>query len=81
MGNLANYRTVMPALRAVPITCCIADSSEVQLRSGILTFAISSTCEEVTLATFSLFGSPEPLSTPAAFFRSTAAGGVFVMNV
>ena len=31
--------------------------------------------------TFSRFGSPEPLSIPAACLISTAAGGVFVMKV
>src|SRR5579875_3807382 len=35
----------------------------------------------VTLATLVLCGSPLPLSTPAAFSSSRAAGGVFVMKV
>ena len=35
----------------------------------------------LTLPTFAVFGVPEPLPTPAAFRSSTAAGGVFVINV
>ena len=35
----------------------------------------------VTLPTLFLFGSPEPFSIFAAFFRRIAAGGVFVMKV
>ncbi len=31
--------------------------------------------------TFSRFGLPEPLGTPAAFFKRSAAGGVFVSKV
>jgi hypothetical protein len=33
------------------------------------------------LPTLSLLGVPEPLATPAAFFSSTAAGGVLVMKL
>ena len=35
----------------------------------------------VTFATLFRFGSPDPFAIPAARFRSTAAGGVFVMKV
>jgi hypothetical protein len=35
----------------------------------------------VTVATFSRFGSGEPEGTPASFFSSSAAGGVFVIKV
>ena len=35
----------------------------------------------LTLPTLFLFGSPEPLSIPAALSSSTAAGGLLVMNV
>ena len=55
-------------------------SVEAALRSGALVFAISSTCDGVTLPTFSLLGSPEPLASPAAWRSRTAAGGVLVMK-
>jgi hypothetical protein len=51
------------------------------LRSAIFISAISRTCSRVTRPTFSLFGTAEPLSTPAARFRSAAASGAFVTNV
>ena len=50
-------------------------------RSGILVSAISRTCAWVILATLVLCGSPEPFSTPAAFWISSAAGGVLMMKV
>lgn len=37
--------------------------------------------EDDLVATFVLFGVPDPFSTPAAFFKRTAAGGVFVTKV
>ena len=56
-------------------------------RSCASTFAISSTFFFVTLPTFVLFGSLEPapgflaVGRPAAFLRSTLAGGVFITKV
>ena len=41
---------------------------------------MSSIWARVTLPTLSLFGTPEPLAMPAAFFSSTAAGGLLVMK-
>src|SRR5689334_11004702 len=68
-------------LRAVPATVFTAESSESQLRSGIFSFAISSTCFVVTVPTLFLFGSADPLAMLAARFSSTAAGGVLVMKL
>src|SRR5262249_13480811 len=73
--------TSIPMLRAVPRTVRIAACRSSVLRSGILVRAISSTCPMVTLPTFSLFGTPDPLARPAAFFSRTLAGGVLVMKV
>jgi len=64
-------------LRAVPSTIRIAASTSLALRSFIFSSAISFTCWRVTVPTLFLFGVPEPLARPAAFFRRTAAGGVF----
>ena len=72
--------TSRPIERAVPATVLIADSSESQFRSGIFSLAISSTCFFVTVPTFVLFGSAEPLAMFAARFSRIEAGGVFVMN-
>ncbi len=36
---------------------------------------------EEAVATLVLLGVPDPFSTPAAFFKRTAAGGVLVMKV
>ena len=66
--------------RAVPSTDLIAAARSEALRSGIFCFAISSTCFFVTFPTLFLFGTPEPFSTLAAFFRRIAAGGVFRMK-
>jgi hypothetical protein len=71
----------MPMLRAVPSMVFIAASTVLQLRSGSLMVAISRTWSFVTLPTFLRLGSPEPDATPAAFLRSTDAGGVFRMKV
>ena len=73
--------TSSPIDRAVPAIVFTADSSESQLRSGIFSFAISSTCFAVTVPTLFLFGSADPFAMFAARFNSTAAGGVFVMKV
>ena len=69
----------MPDLNAAIIE--IAASISAALRSGIFCSAIFLTCSPVIVATFVLFGTPEPLSIPHAFLIRTAAGGVFVINV
>ena len=81
MRGLCHPITSRPIDRAVPATVLIADSSESQLRSGIFVFAMSSTCLAVTVPTLVLFGSADPYAMFAARFKSTAAGGVFVMKV
>ena len=73
--------TSSPIDRAVPATVLTAASSDSQFRSGIFSFAISSTCFAVTVPTLFLFGSPDPFAMFAARFSRTAAGGVFVMKV
>src|SRR5438094_34355 len=57
-----------------------AASSSRAFRSLRLVFTISMTCLRVTLPTLVLFGSFEPAAMLAAFFKSTAAGGLLVMN-
>jgi hypothetical protein len=59
----------------------IAVSTEEAFESGIFCVAISRNWASVTLPIFYLFGVPEPLAMPAAFFNSTAAGGVLVMKL
>ena len=68
--------TSIPIDRAVPLMLLIAVSTEAAFKSGIFCVAISRTCCSVTLPTFSLFGVPEPLATPAAAKSSSpsAAG-------
>src|SRR3954464_9677851 len=56
-------------------------SSLREFRSLAFVFTISMTCFRVTLPTFVLFGSFEPAAMFAAFFKRTAAGGLFVMKV
>src|SRR5581483_7277230 len=73
--------TVMPIDRAVPAMIFAAWSMSLALRSSILVCAISRTWSIVTFATFLVCGSPLPLSTPAAFSSSRAAGGVLVTKV
>src|SRR2546423_13016305 len=75
------YSTVRPMLRAVPSMVLIADSRFVVFKSGIFVRAISSIFAREIVPTLSLFGRPDPFSTPAAFFRRSAAGGVFVSKV
>src|SRR5919197_2147949 len=70
-----------PMLRAVPATIFIACSTSRALRSSSFVSAICWTCARVRRPTFSRFGSPEPFSRFSASLISTAAGGVFVMNV
>src|SRR4030065_334850 len=67
-------------LRAEPSMVRMAASTVAALRSGIFCWAISFTWARVTLPTLSLLGTPEPLIMPAAFLRSSAAGGVLVIN-
>ena len=68
-------------LRAVPLTLRMAASRSKQLRSGILIFAISSTCFSVILPTLFLFGSADPFARFTARLIRTGTGGVLVMNV
>src|SRR5947199_2008906 len=58
-----------------------AASSLRAFRSLDFVFTMSMTCLRVTLPTLVLFGSFEPAAMLAAFFRRTAAGGLFVMKV
>src|SRR5438105_2373938 len=73
--------TSSPMERAVPATIFIAASMSVAFRSGSLISAIFLSWARVTFPTFWRFEVGEPFSMPASFFRSTAAGGVLVMNV
>src|SRR5215210_5430613 len=68
-------------LRAVPSMVLIADSRLVVFKSGIFNLAISSTLAREMVPTLTLFGVPDPFGTPEAFFRRSAAGGVFVSKV
>src|SRR5215212_1833175 len=80
--QFTNYPiTSIPMDRAVPATVLYAASGDSQFRSGILSFAMSSTCFRVTVPTLFLFGSFEPFARFAARFSRMDAGGVFVMNV
>src|SRR4051794_40558603 len=77
----------MPIDRAVPAMLRLADSRLVVFMSCILSWASSVSCFWVTLPTLVLLGSLEPdpgflvVARPAAFFRSTLAGGVLRMKV
>ena len=71
----------MPMLRAVPSIMRAACSSLIAFKSAALTLTISMICDFVTLPPFALFGLPEPFWIPAAFFRRTAAGGLFSTKV
>src|SRR5690606_33731323 len=73
--------TLRPMLRALPAMVFTAASRSAALRSGILIFAMSSSCLRDTVPTFFMLGSPLPFGTPTAFFSSTAAGGVLVTKV
>ena len=59
----------------------IAASMLPAFRSGIFISAISLTLSLEIVATFVLFGTPEPDFRLQAFFSRTAAGGVFVMKL
>src|SRR3954464_1704741 len=78
---LAIYLTSTPMERAVPAMIFAAWSTSWALRSGSFLVAIARiwSCEMVP--TFSLCGSPDPFSMPAACLMSTAAGGVLTMKV
>src|SRR5688500_2403275 len=67
--------------RAVPMTCLLAASRSLALRSGILVWAISVTWASVTVPAASRPGVTEPLSMPAAARRSTGVGGVLMTKV
>ena len=56
-------------LRAVPSIMRTACSTSRALRSAIFSFTMSSIWAAVTLPTFSLFGTPEPLAMPAALLQ------------
>src|SRR6266511_518820 len=58
-----------------------AASSSRAFRSFDFVFTMSMTCLRVTLPTLVLFGSLEPAAMFAAFFNTTAAGGLFVIKV
>src|SRR5439155_700026 len=73
--------TSSPIERAVPATIFIAASISLAFKSGIFSSAILRTWARVTFPTFCRFEVGLPFSIPASFFRSTAAGGVLVMNV
>jgi hypothetical protein len=68
-------------LLAVPLIMLIAASRLAAERSGIFCSAILATSAFEIVATFVLLGTPEPCSILHAFFKRTAAGGVFVINV
>src|ERR1041384_8495353 len=78
---IRTHSIVRPMFRAVPSIVLIAASRLVVFKSGIFVLAISSILAREILPTFSLFGLPDPFSTPAAFFNRSAAGGVFVSKV
>src|SRR3974377_1307067 len=80
-GRVVQPSTLMPMERAVPAMIFSAASIVVAFRSGILVCAMSRTWALVMLPTLVLCGSALPLSTPAAFLISSAAGGVLVMKV
>src|SRR4051812_23281401 len=77
----AYSRTSIPMLTAVPRTVRTAASRLAAFRSGIFSFAMSSTCFFVTVPTLVLLGSFEPFARLAARFSRIDAGGVFVMKV
>ena len=68
-------------LRAVPAITSIAWSTSRAFRSTSLSSAIERSCALEMRPTLFRFGSAEPFSSPSASLISTAAGGVFVMNV
>ena len=75
-----NVIRVIPTLLAVPAIMLIAASIDAAFRSGIFISAISRILSLEIVATFVLLGTPDPDFRLQAFFRRTAAGGVFVMK-
>src|SRR6185369_12342626 len=73
--------TTTPILRAVPSMILIAPSRSTALRSVNFFCAISRNCAFVIFPTLSFWGTPDPLIIPAAFFRRSDAGGVFMTKV
>ena len=58
----------------------VADSMSLALRSAILVWAISASCERLMVPALTLPGSFEPDFSLAAFFRRKLAGGVLVVK-
>src|SRR5215204_5785775 len=81
LAVLAHAGVSTPIERAVPSMILMAWSTSRAFRSSSLVSAIWRTWSRVSRPTFSRLGSPEPLGIPSASLISTAAGGVFVMNV
>src|SRR6266540_949220 len=81
LAVLAHAGVSTPIERAVPSMILIAWSTSRAFKSSSLVSAIWRTWSRVSRPTFSRLGSPEPLGIPSASLISTAAGGVFVMNV
>ena len=71
----------MPMERAVPAMIFEAASMSFAFRSACLVSAIWRTWSLVSLPTLVVCGVGEPFCSPAAFLMSSAAGGVFRMNV
>ena len=65
-------------LRAVPSIIRLACSTSRALRSAIFSLTMFSIWADVTVPTFSLLGTPDPLAMPAACLSSAAAGGLLV---
>src|ERR1700733_4264356 len=77
----AHEATSTPIERAVPAMILAAWSTSWALRSASFRSAISRSWACVIVTTLTLLGSPERLLIFIAWRISTAAGGVFVMNV
>ena len=73
--------TSIPMLLAVPAIMLIAASIDAAFKSFIFVSAICCKSALDTVATFFLFGSPDPDWILQAFFNKTAAGGVFVTKL
>ncbi len=68
-------------LRAVPSIMRRAWSGSVAFKSAPFNCTILSSWALVTLPTFSLLGTPEPLAMPTACFNRAAAGGLLHYEV
>src|SRR6185312_5897769 len=73
--------TSTPIERAVPAMMCIAASTSFAFRSGSFVSAISRSWARLIVFILVWFGLPDLLAMLSASQISTAAGGVFVMNV